>query len=209
VFEVLSYEALLTDPKIRRAVHFDRMQQFHDRHGWAVSVTCDGLEIDQFDASGTTYCMVRAGSFHHASLRLRDASDGNMVEQAFGQFWANHGRDLRDKVEVTRLVSSYHVQGTFRQLSVAELLLGMCRHSRKYGQPELFGVVFPSVARTLKRIGWEPDIIDSMDHGRSKLLLARWTASAQVDWALQETIATLTDRVEALQQDRGDVREVA
>lgn len=209
MFEVLSYSDLLNAPTLRRNIHCDRMQQFHNRHGWGVSVTRDGLEIDQFDKEGTIYCVVRDGPSHQASLRLREARDGNMVEQAFGQFWNGHARALRGAVEVTRLVSSRESHGTFRQLSVAELLLGMCRHSRATDRPDLFGVIFPSVARALSRTGWAPEILDQMGKGRDKLLLARWTATAAVDWTLQETVACLTDRAEALEAEMQVGRAVA
>jgi len=130
---------------------------------------------------------------HAASLRLRAARDGNMVEQAFPALWAQHGQDLRTLPEVTRLCATPALSGLQRRLAVSRLLLGLCRHCRADGHPTIFGLIFPSVGRTLTRAGWPPEIVASQPHGNQTLLLARWTATAVVDWTLQETVAQLAD----------------
>lgn len=201
MFQILSRDALMMRSALHAQMHRARGQQFGDRHKWNVTRTLDGFEIDQFDTAGTRYLVVQDGDAHAASLRLRAARDGSMVEQAFAGLWDRHGHALADKVEVTRLCAAPDLDASRRKLAVARLLLGLCRHCRATGEPEIFGLVFPSVARTLDRAGWACDVIGTQDHDGKTLILARWTATAIVDWTLQESIARLEDRV----NDRYDV----
>lgn len=209
MFQILSHDALLTHGTLRSKMHLARSRQFSDRHKWNVTKTPEGLEIDQFDTFGTTYLVVAQGTDHVASLRLRHASAGNMVQQAFPDFWGRHGHTLQDKPEVTRLCSAPHVSGLQRQLGVARLLLGLCRHCRASDQPTIFGIVFPAVARNLSRAGWAPAIIDQQGVGRASLLLSSWTATASVDWTLQEAVASLEDKLEDQTIPVMEVRAVA
>jgi N-acyl-L-homoserine lactone synthetase len=193
MFQILSHDELTTHAMLRSQMHLARSQQFCDRHKWAVTTTPEGFEIDQFDAPGTRYLVTSDHGGHAASLRLRTARDGNMVEQAFPDLWAPHVHDLRDLPEVTRLCATPGLGGARRRLAVSRLLLGLCRHCRTDGHPTIFGLIFPTVARTLTRAGWAPEIIASQAHGNQTLLLARWTATAAVDWTLQESIEQLED----------------
>lgn len=209
MFQILSHDALLTHTTLRAQMHLARSQQFCDRHKWNVNRTPDGLEIDQFDTAGTRYLVVSDRGGHAASLRLRAARDGNMVQQAFPALWDRHGHSLQDLPEVTRLCATPGLRGAHRRLAVSHLLLGLCRHCRSDGHPTIFGLIFPSVARTLTRAGWPPEVIASQSHGDQTLLLARWTATAVVDWTLQETTERLEDaQVNQIRSAR-DVRAVA
>jgi N-acyl-L-homoserine lactone synthetase len=208
MFQILSHDALTTHDTLRAQMHLARSQQFCDRHKWAVTTTPEGFEIDQFDAPGTRYLVTSDRGGHAASLRLRAARDGNMVEQAFPDLWAPHGHALRDLPEVTRLCATPGLGGVRRRLAVSRLLLGLCRHCRADGHPTIFGLIFPSVARTLTRAGWAPDIVASRPLADQTLLLARWTATAVVDWTLQEAISALED-AEARSLAADPLREVA
>lgn len=156
-----------------------------------MDVNAEGLEIDDFDVLGTTYCLVHLNERHQASLRLRRAADGTMLERAFGDVWARHGGDLAGGLEVTRLCSGRFLAEPVRQAATVELLLGLCRFGVTSGQRDLFGIVYPAVARTIQRAGWECEVMDRFEHDGRAIVLARWECSSLVDWQLQERLETL------------------
>ena len=192
VFEALAYPELQRRTRLRRGHHLDRTRQFAERHCWPMRVDADGLESDDFDGDGTTYCLVHTADTHFASLRLRRAADGTMLERAFAPVWTRHAESLKDAVEVTRLCSGRYLDETERQWATVELLLGLCRHGRATGQKHLFGVVYPGVARAIRRAGWESQVADQFERDGRTIVLATWECSALVDWRLQDRLDTLS-----------------
>ena len=135
MFEALAHAELQRRTRLRRGHHLDRTRQFAERHCWPMRVGEDGLESDDFDGDGTTYCMVHVADDHLASLRLRRAADGTMLEQAFAPVWTRHAAALKDAVEVTRLceIDLAEITETLARASGfegVEDLMALARHGR-------------------------------------------------------------------------------
>lgn len=187
MFQVVSFAELVATPSLRESMLRHRAVQFVDRHGWKLQLT-GALEIDAFDRAGTGYCVLSHDSRHVASIRLRHAADGSMVEQHFPAFW-NHQSDLlRDLPEVTRLCIAPRSAPEWCREALGELLLGLCCHCLRTGIDRFFGVVYPSVARSLERAGWTPEILEEFETPDGRLLLATWRVSHRVHWDLQAMI---------------------
>jgi N-acyl-L-homoserine lactone synthetase len=166
-----------------RSMFADRARQFVSRHKWPLRVDESGLEIDEYDDVRATYCLVAWDGRHRASLRLRPASTGSMVEDHFPKLWRS---DLRSGVEITRFCAAAELSPDDRLTAVSDLLLGLCRHAQRTGAPKLFGVVFPSVARVIRQAGWDGAVLGEAKCAEGVLLLAQWAPSERVAWEIQE-----------------------
>jgi acyl homoserine lactone synthase len=183
MLKVLDHADLARHPQLADSMLRDRGSQFVGRHGWNLPLAPDGREVDEFDADGTLYCILEARQAHLASVRLRAARDGSMLERHFRPLWAVFGPELRDEWEVTRLLLA---PGPAGKDAIGELLIGLCGACLQRGIPSFFGVVFPSVARVLTRAGWPPQILGRLERDGQTLLLGSWQATHLVHWTLQE-----------------------
>jgi N-acyl-L-homoserine lactone synthetase len=171
---------------VRVSMYTHRALQFVGRHHWPLRLAAGGLEIDEFDDDLTTYCIVEEDGWHLASLRLRPACGGSMVERHFPAFRERAEGRLTDGVEVTRFCAAPDLSSDRRLTAVSDLLLGLCRHCQRSGIPGLFGVVFPTAARVIRQAGWPGQVLgESMDH-RGTLQMMEWIADEQVAWNIQE-----------------------
>jgi acyl homoserine lactone synthase len=182
MLKVLDHSRLTQDPRLADSMLRDRAAQFVERHGWNLSLGPEGHEVDEFDAPGTIYCILEEDRRHLASVRLRPARDGSMVERHFRPLWDAFGSELHPSWEVTRLLLA---PGRAGQNALGELLIGLCGLCLRQGIPSFFGVVFPSVARVLSRAGWAPRILGRLERDGETLLLASWQATHLVHWTLQ------------------------
>jgi acyl homoserine lactone synthase len=182
MLKVLDHSRLTQDPRLADSMLRDRAAQFVERHGWNLSLGPEGHEVDEFDAPGTIYCILEEDRRHLASVRLRPARDGSMVERHFRPLWDAFGPELHPSWEVTRLLLA---PGRAGQNALGELLIGLCGLCLRQGIPSFFGVVFPSVARVLSRAGWAPRILGRLERDGETLLLASWQATHLVHWTLQ------------------------
>jgi acyl homoserine lactone synthase len=182
MLRVLDYDDLARHGRLADSMLRDRAAQFVERHKWDLPFSPDGRELDGFDAPGTLYCILEERNAHLASVRLRAARDGCMVERHFRPLWSVFGPDLRDGWEVTRLLLA---PGRAGKVSIGELLIGLCGLCLQRDIPSFFGVVFPSVARVLTRAGWPPRILGRLERDGETLLLGTWEATHLVHWTLQ------------------------
>ena len=183
MFFAVDHAALQEKPGIRRSMLVDRAEQFVARHRWPLRLDASGLEIDEYDDALTTYCGVAETGRHVASLRLRPAAAGSMVERHFPALWL---AGLRDGVEITRFCAAPALSPDARLTAVSDLLLGLCRHCQYEGIGSVFGVVFPAVARVIKQAGWTGTVLNETQDAAGRLLLAQWTPSDLVAWNIQE-----------------------
>ena len=183
MFFSLDHSALAERPTLRLSMFADRAEQFVGRHRWPLRLDATGLEIDEFDDGLTTYCTVEEAGRHRASVRLRPAGAGSMVERHFPALWDT---GLRDRVEITRFCAAPALTPDERLTAVSDLLLGLCRHCQRLGIADFFGIVFPPVARAIKQGGWPAAVLNELRDGDRTLLLAQWTPSDLVAWAIQE-----------------------
>lgn len=183
MFFALDQSRLSADPGLRRTMLMDRGRQFVGRHRWRLSLDAFGLEMDEYDDPAATYCIVAEGERHLASVRLRQAANGCMVERHFPGLWRP---ELAGGLEITRFCASPLLTPDERLTAVSELLLGLCRHCQREEIGSFFGVVFPAVARTLQHAGWPAEVMQRMEGSEGTLLLARWTVGEMVAWTIQE-----------------------
>ena len=179
---LLRYEDIDRFVCLRDSMFRDRAAQFIGRHQWDLPLAPGGREVDEFDAPGTLYCVIEENMRHVASVRLRAARDGSMVERHFSPLWDRFAPELRDKWEVTRLLVAPRPSC---KGMIDELLIALCEACLRRDIPSFFGVVFPSVARTLARAGWAPRVLGRLEHGGQDLLLCVWEATHLVHWELQ------------------------
>ncbi len=170
---------------LRRSMFGHRAQQFVERHGWPIRLDPEGLEIDEYDDEHATYCVAAEEAQHLASVRLRPAAYGCMVETHFPDLWLR-GDGLRRAVEITRFCAAPGLDPDARLTAVSDLLLGLCRHCQQAGIGSIFGVVFPAVARVIRQAGWTGTVLNEVRAGDERLLLVQWTPSEMVAWAIQE-----------------------
>jgi acyl homoserine lactone synthase len=182
MLKVLDHSKLALHPRLTDSMLRDRATQFVERHGWNLPLARDGREVDEFDAPGTLYCILEEHGRHLASVRLRPAQKGSMVERHFQPLWDTFGPELHPGWEVTRLLLAPKGCG---QDVLGELLIGLCGLCLQHGIKSFFGVVFPSVARVLSRAGWPPRVLGRQERNGETLLLASWQATHIVHWTLQ------------------------
>lgn len=186
MFHAVNLSSLNLLKDIHDTMFRDRARQFIGRHKWPLKLAPSGFEVDDFDDHLTTYCVAEQDAVHQASLRLRPAVAGSMVERHFSELWARSADRLSGGVEVTRFCAAPTLSPNQRLIAVSDLLLGLCRHCQKTEIRTFFGVVFPSVARVIRQSGWAPTVIDHMQDASGTLLLCEWTASELVAWTIQE-----------------------
>jgi acyl homoserine lactone synthase len=170
---------------IRQSMFVDRAAQFVTRHKWPLRLDAAGFEVDEYDDARTTYCVVADAGRHLASLRLRPAAAGSMVEKHFPELWLSAEGRLVDCAEVTRFCAAPTLSADDRIAAVSDLLLGLCRHCQRSKIRSVFGVVFPSVARVIRQAGWLGELL-SESRGEEVLRLVQWTPSELVAWTIQE-----------------------
>lgn len=186
MFHALDLKSVEAMRDVHRSMFQDRARQFITRHKWPLFLAPAGFEVDEFDDSSTTYCVMEEAGRHQASLRLRPACAGSMVERHFPRMWRDAESRLRGGTEVTRFCASPALAPYDRSSAVSDLLLGLCRHCQRSGATTIFGVVFPSVARVIGQSGWAPTILRRCEDASGVLLLAEWSATEAVAWSIQE-----------------------
>ncbi len=186
MFHAVARSSLSRMEAVRETMFTHRALQFVGRHHWPLRLAAGGLEIDEFDDDLTTYCIVEEDGQHLASLRLRPARGGSMVERHFPALRERAGGRLHGGVEVTRFCAAPDLESERRLTAVADLLLGLCRHCQRSGIPGVFGVVFPTAARVIRQAGWPGQVLaESRDH-RGTLQMMEWIADERVAWDIQE-----------------------
>ncbi len=185
MFLTFDQVSLLEVPTLRHSMFAHRTGQFVARHGWPLQLDAAGLEIDEYDDGAATYCVVEQQGRHHASVRLRPAATGSMVEDHFAGLWLR-GQGLRKGVEITRFCAAPGLGADDRLTAVSEMMLGLCRHCQRTGIDSIFGVVFPAVARVIRQAGWTGAVLNEADGPDGALLLVQWIPSEMVAWAIQE-----------------------
>ncbi len=183
MFSVLTAQDLERAVRLRHTMLADRGRQFVDRHRWDLQRTESGLEIDEYDDDATTYCVTAESGRHLASVRLRPARAGCMVEKHFPVLW---GPELAAGVEITRLCTSPALTPSQRLTATSDLLLGLCRHCQRSGVDRFFGVVFPAAFRAVQQAGWKGRVLRSTTGTEGALLLVEWEPSELAAWQIQE-----------------------
>jgi acyl homoserine lactone synthase len=164
----------------------DRAAQFVSRHKWGLRVDERGFEVDEFDDVDTRYFISASDDYHLASLRLRPQAAGTMVETHFPDLWEAASDRMVGCHEVTRFCASDALDSSQRIDAIAELLLGLCRHCMHEGIERFHAIVYPSVARLLKMIGWPPEVLAKSRRDGRVVYLCEWVPSEAVCWDIQD-----------------------
>lgn len=187
MYSVLFSDEIRRETSLWNQMHRHRAAQFVARHAWPLSIDAAGRELDAFDDARARYAIVRQGGRLLAATRIRPGR-ASMLEPVFPSLWNRAGAHLERGLEVTRFCAAPDITGQIRMKAVSDLLLGLCRTALSEGVGHVFGVVFPTVARTIRQAGW-PAIIHASDADPSgTLLLAEWQATELNAWNLQASL---------------------
>jgi acyl homoserine lactone synthase len=144
-------------PSLARTVFEDRSRQFVDRLNWSLTVTPDGLELDEYDDDQSVYLVVAKGMRHLGSCRVRSVRASTMLVDHFLHIFPDAEEFLRQQRgrvwELTRFCRApdIPVEVSRRMLErLAALLDGFRDRHRLTG---FVAVVFPEITRFLDSIG--------------------------------------------------------
>lgn len=188
MFHTLDLNTLTDMKHLYLSMFRDRGEQFMERHKWPLTRDNYGLEMDQYDDGNSVYCVVEENGHHLASLRVRPAGAGSMVEDHFPALRNAEGvaERLEGSAEITRFCAAPGLPADARLNAVSDLLLGLCRYCQQQGIDRIYGVVFPPVARVIRNAGWDSEILVQSRDERGRLCLAEWQVSGLVAWNIQE-----------------------
>lgn len=204
MFRVLEFEEICQQHVLRASMLAHRTDQFVARHRWPLETDRFGVEVDEYDAPGTQYCVVERYGHHLASLRLRPARAQSMTETAFHELWDAADGKIQGSTEVSRLCYAPGLTAMEQFDALSDLALGLCRHCSAAGVTSIFGVVFPAVLKLMKRIAWPPNVLGQCQSPTGPLLLVEWQASEFMVWELQERRAEREAMIAARAARRDD-----
>lgn len=164
-------------PKLAQTMFHDRKKQFFDRLGWPVSIDQFGNERDQYDACNPYYVIVADETNHHlASLRLLPSTGPTMINDFFLD--ALGGRTIHDERvwECTRLC----IRAGAPDTAVPQLLAATGFLMAQLGIDSLIGVFSHVMLRQYARLGANPIILGSSQHGGEVAFAGRWRFAPQL-----------------------------
>lgn len=205
MFRVLDFEEICKQHVLRASMLAHRTDQFVARHRWPLETDRFGVEVDDYDAPGTQYCVVERNGRHLASLRLRPAQESSMTETAFQELWKAADGKIDSSTEVSRLCYAPGLSAMEQFDALSDLALGLCRHCSASGVTSIFGVVFPAVLKLMKRIAWPPNVLGEYQSPNGPLLLLEWQANEFMVWELQERRAEREAMMAACAQRRSQI----
>lgn len=142
---------------LARSIFKDRNRQFVDRLNWSLTVTPDGMELDEYDDHQSTYLVIAEAQRHLGSCRVRPVRASTMLVDHFLPVFPDAEAFLRQQRgrvwELTRFCRApdIAVERSRRMLEqLAEVLDAFRDQHRLTG---FVAVVFPEIARFLDSIG--------------------------------------------------------
>lgn len=142
---------------LARTVFEDRGRQFVDRLNWSLTVTPDGLELDEYDDDQSVYLVVADGLRHLGSCRVRSVRASTMLVDHFLPVFPDAEafmRQQRGRVwELTRFCRApdITVDNSRRMLEHLAVVLDAFRDRHRL--TGFVAVVFPEITRFLDSIG--------------------------------------------------------
>jgi N-acyl-L-homoserine lactone synthetase len=146
-------------------MHRLRTRVFKERMGWDVSISDDGLEVDQFDLPETIYLLVLDDDEMIGSWRLLPTNGPTMIRDVWPEFLRSI--DLPSDPDVWE-ASRFAVNSPIgdpgeglAQVSRAtqELLCGVTELCLLCGVREIYTMYDMRIARLLKRLNCKADIV--------------------------------------------------
>jgi acyl homoserine lactone synthase len=184
---------------LARTIFEDRGRQFVDRLNWSLTVTPDGLELDEYDDEQSVYLVIAEGMRHLGSCRVRPVRASTMLVDHFLPIFPDAElflRQQRGRVwELTRFCRApdIPVDNSRRMLDrLAEVLDGFRDRHRLTG---FVAVVFPEVARFLDSIGVRYLTLSRGEMGGRTVNLICITHCVKVRDADVRPVPTLVERL--------------
>jgi N-acyl-L-homoserine lactone synthetase len=147
----------------------DRRAVFVDALSWPLSVTADGLEIDQFDGDDAVYLIDASGAGAHlASLRLLPTTGPHLMQHAFEDL-CEGGVPIGDDIwEMTRLCSSPGLPAAEATAARQRVARAMVEFGLLFGINTFVGTTHIQYLSRLLAFGWaceplgQPRIIEGV-----------------------------------------------
>ncbi|KNG94363.1 acyl-homoserine-lactone synthase [Pseudaestuariivita atlantica] len=180
-------------PKLAHSMFRDRAWQFKERLDWAVSVTPEGEERDEYDFLNPLYVIWenRDGT-HGGSMRLLPTVGQTMVNDHFGHLTG--GGPIQSPLiwECTRFCLS----PTSTARTAAALMLAGGEVMQGFGVEHYVGVFDARMVRIYRRIGSSPEILGTDGTGRDAISVGLWdfTPAARTRVAMAAGLSTRLSR---------------
>lgn len=173
MIRVLRFDDLNEYPVLRETMFKDRAAQFVTRLGWDISLTADGLEIDEFDDADAIYLLAHDQKGRHAaSMRLRPMKGATLLEKVFPEMMQH--TIVSDRYwESTR----FCLAPMAGSRAAAEVLLAGQRLGIAQGLAGAWGIYDVKMHRIYRRLGWSPQKISEMDDPSGRIALGCWRFS--------------------------------
>ena len=185
-----------------RSYDFDAMFRaraavFHDRLGWAVSVS-QGLETDRYDHEEDPVYLVSTDTEHRltGSLRILPTTGETMLHNEFADFF-DEPVDVESPTvwECTRFCvhPRQSASAIDNKRVSSELLIGLCQLCLSSGIEQVMGLYDHAMTRVYDRIGWSPVPLARSKTEVGKLVVGIWDVSPEAIEVMMRRIA-LYDR---------------
>lgn len=142
---------------LARTIFEDRGRQFVDRLNWSLTVTPDGLELDEYDDGHSIYLVVADGMRHLGSCRVRSARASTMLVDHFLPVFPDAEAFLRQQRgrvwELTRFCRAPDIPVDVSRRMLDRLAVVLDGFRDRHRLTGFVAVVFPEITRFLDSIG--------------------------------------------------------
>lgn len=142
---------------LARTIFEDRGRQFVDRLNWSLTVTPEGLELDEYDDDQSIYLVVADGLRHLGSCRVRSVRASTMLLDHFLPVFPDAEAFLRQQRgrvwELTRFCRAPDITVDMSCRMLDRLAVQLDSFRDKHRLTGFIAVVFPEIARFLDSIG--------------------------------------------------------
>lgn len=162
----LTYQSLNSGrfESLKASMHLHRHQQFRERLKWSLPCKDENYEYDQFDNEMSYYIHAHENNLHTASLRIRHAKFGTMVDGCFSREMPNTKKLISQHramcFEITRLVTAPEISDKSRKAACKSLLVALRKEMEKFPDHIYLAVVSVPALRLLSRCGLRVDRIE-------------------------------------------------
>jgi N-acyl-L-homoserine lactone synthetase len=142
---------------LARTIFEDRGRQFVERLNWSLTVTPEGLELDEYDDDQSIYLVVADGMRHLGSCRVRSVRASTMLLDHFLPVFPDAEAFLRQQRgrvwELTRFCRAPDISVDTSGRMLDRLAEQLDSFRDKHRLTGFVAVVFPEIARFLDSIG--------------------------------------------------------
>jgi N-acyl-L-homoserine lactone synthetase len=144
-------------PALARTIFEDRNRQFVNRLNWSLTVTPEGLELDEYDDDQSVYLVIANGMRHLGSCRVRPVRASTMLVDHFLPIFPDAEEFLRQQRgrvwELTRFCRAPDIPVDISRLMLDRLAAVLDGFRDRHRLTGFVAVVFPEITRFLDSIG--------------------------------------------------------